>query len=506
MRVLGFIVLCYVCLAYAYDDNSNLLVVAEQQNSSESQTKDSNLQVAKATTSIKEKAKTAATTLLTGFSAKGFIFGRNFFITGPHGSGASWQFRAKIDITTGKVNGYSLTGGIIFAQGSSGIDKGRVTYGDVQGSRGVAFNENFSDRFNVSQIYGSKEFSLDSLGAKIDVGRMNLVTPLSDKNLDVGLGFRAKFEHKLDSNKKFGYELSFYDSWLSDLANYNIRRREPKRSNNDSLSDSRAAGVGIGNNLSMIHVWGKDIVGLDFNAVYANIFRMFDAIVLGDVSYKLKFGEQQLGFLAQTSFAALNASPHAFIGLRGTPITTRFEEEFYKFSARYRGIYNLQVNYKLYGLSAKVGFLGSFSQGYGTLLTRKGIINMAGSVWHTNMTATYEGLGLFGSGSFRGTSIGVLYAAASYKFPFKLQVGLDVAYLLGNNHFPVLNVTNPKRPLISYSTIVDRNRKFIDAKFVEITPQIKYEFLKNLNFIFLCAIFAGDIQLLKTHAEVRYVF
>ncbi|WP_158657025.1 hypothetical protein [Helicobacter aurati] len=39
---------------------------------------------------------------------------------------------------------------MLFAQGSEAIDAGRTTNGDVQGSRGIANNDNFADRFNIA--------------------------------------------------------------------------------------------------------------------------------------------------------------------------------------------------------------------------------------------------------------------------------------------------------------------------------------------------------------------
>lgn len=448
-----------------------------------------------------------------GINAKGFAFARYFSINGDNGAGQSQQYRMKLDVTTGKVYGYSLTGGVLFSLGSGAIDKGRSTDGDVQGSRGTAFNDNFADRFNIATLYASKEINTDSFKAKIDLGKMNIVSLLSDKNLDLGLGGSAKFQHRINDKAELGYQVSFFDSWMSDHANYNIRRRSPKQSNDNQtpLSNQQAAAVGIGNNLTYVHFYGKNLSnGLHFNLVYANVWKLFDVMTFGDIGYKLKLGSHEIGFLGQLAFAGMNERPHIYVGWRGQPVITNFGDEFNRFSARYRGVYNLQMNYKWNGLSTKLGFLGSFSQGYAVLLSHKSGIDTAGKIWNGNLTATYDGLGIFGSGSFRGTNIGMAYLALNYKFHFPLKIGLDVSYFFGNNHFPVLDVTKPSKPTISLATptgtISGGKTNFIDAKFFEIAPSISYAFIKNLEASFVCAVFTGDISFIKTRTELKWTF
>lgn len=502
MRKLSFMAISLVGFAYGANENNN----TEQQNL-----------LTASSPSIKENAKTATQDFLQNLSTKGFMFARYISIDGEGGSGQSQQYRGKIDVTTGKVNGYSLTGGILFSQGSSAIDAGRSTDGDVQGSRGIASSDNFADRFNVAQLYASKEIKTSSLKAKFDVGRMNINSLLTDKNLDLGLGANAKIQHELADKAEIGYQVSFYDSWMTDHVNYNVRRRQPKTAGNTpaSLSNQQAAAIGIGNNLSMLHVSGKNLVGgLHFNAVLANVWRLFDFMTLGDVGYKFKFGSHELGVLGQFAFAGMNENPHIFVGWRGSPVNTNLYREFREFSAKYRGVYNLQVNYEWDLLSAKFGFLGSFADGYAVLLSHKSGINTAGKVWNGNLTATYDGLGVFGSGSFRGSSLGMLYVAAQYKLPFDfdLNVGLDVSYFFGDNHFPVLDATRPKKPIINNlaasqgGTISGGKTSFINAKFVEIAPSISYTLVKNLNASFTCTVFAGDISFVKTQTELRWVF
>ena len=102
-----------------------------------------------------------------------------------------------------------ITGGIFFSQGSSTPDSGARTHSAVQGSRGTAYNDNFSDRFNIGQIYGSKEFKTNSISINIDGGKMNLDTPFNDKALDLGTGGRINMKQKVNRGE-VGYHLSFF--------------------------------------------------------------------------------------------------------------------------------------------------------------------------------------------------------------------------------------------------------------------------------------------------------
>ncbi|RDU58957.1 OprD family porin [Helicobacter marmotae] len=449
---------------------------------------------------------------LQNVSAKGFAFGRYSSISGDNGSGSAWQYRAKLDITTGKAYGYSFTGGVLFAQGSSAIDQGRVSHGDIQGARGIAFNNNFADRFNVATMYISKDIEGDSLKSKIDVGRMNIVSPLTNKDLDLGLGGQIKLQHKFSSKAQLGYNLAAFESWMTDHIAYNVRRRAPMKGTS-SVADQQTSAIGIGNNLSMLHIYGKDIAGgLHFNLVYANIWNLFDFMTLGDIGYKFKFGSHSIGILTQAAFAGMNKDPYITLGHNGAEVFSNLNREFRDFSAQHRGVYNVQINYKNNSLSSKLGFLGSFAQGYGVLLAHKSGIDTAGKFWNGNMTATYDGLGIFGSGSFKNTSIGIIYAAMQYKISSAWSVGLDVSYIFGDNHFPVLNVMKPEKATIDLSTTNNNGTlsggktSFIDATFMEIAPSINYTLMKNLVASFTCAFFTGDIQFFKTQTTLRLGF
>ena len=472
------------------------------------------------------KKDSKAKEFLKGFKPKGFAFGRFHTLNGPNGNAQAWQFRVKLDVSTGKLYGFSATGGIMFSQGSGAIDKGRISDGDVQGSRGTANMDNYADRFNISVLYASKEFEFESAGiwANIDAGKLNINSPLTDKSLDIGLGGQATVKHKLPKigeKAELTYNIQFYDSWISDHAGYNIRRRKP--ATDTSLSkpigtNREAAAIGIGNNLTIVSVGGKNLVkDLNFNLLFANVYNLFDFMIMGDLGYKMKFGKHELGFLGQVAFVGMNDTPNIHLGYKGNSAFSNLDKEFASLSARYRGVYNIQLKYKWDAFQAKLGFLGSFAQGYGVLLSNKAGIDTAGKIWNGSLTATYDGLGAFGSGSFRGTDIEILYLTADYKFKFPLKVGLDFALIFGNNNLPLLDVTKTKRPIKNpgtasgngtngTSTLVGGPKNFVNATIVEITPSVAYKFVENLEASFYVGAIAGDFWFIKTRTELKYTF
>ncbi len=440
--------------------------------------------------------------IITKAKISGFGFARFFTINGFNNlSGQSQQYRIKLDATTGKIYGFSVTGGIFFSQGSSTPDAGNNTDSAVQGGRGTAFNGNFSDRFNISQIYASKEFNTESISANFDIGKINISSPLSDNKVDLGTGAVFNMKQKLNMGN-FKYHISFYDSFSGDHVGYNIRVRKPM--SGDELKDQDAASIGIGNNFTLLGVSGEMLdKKLNFKVYAGNIWKLMDFIAYGDASYKIKLNDNiSLNLLAQTSMATLSNNARLFLGYKGKSASSEFDTEL-NTAAKFRGIYNLQAALKISKFSTKIGYLGSFGDGYGVLLDYKGGIDTSGKIWNGNITATYEGLGMLGSGSFKNTSINVAYISCEYGFKIPLKIGIDVAYIFGNTNMPTLKLSGGGQPI---STIDSKQNFISNASFVEITPQISYKFVKNLELSIFAATLVGDIDFFKTRSELKYTF
>ena len=483
---------------------------ADTQTNNPQATKDSISQESHNDKALIPEAKPADNTLkdiITKAKVSGFGFARFFTINGFDNigqNGQSQQYRIKLDVTSGKVYGFSATAGIFFSQGSSTPDVGNNTDSAVYGGRGTAFTDNFSDRFNISQIFASKEFDINQISTKIDAGKINISSPLNDNKVDLGTGIVANVKHSIDGIGNFKYHASFYDSFNGDHLGYNIRNRKPMNGSTE-LKDQKAAGIGIGNNLTLIGIDGDMMSkALQFNAYVGNIYGFMDFLLYGEAKYNMKINDSmKLTFLAQTSMAALNGNPRLYLGYNGKSITSNFDTELQN-AAKFRGLYNFQAKLSVDKLSIKAGFLGSFGDGYGTLLDYKGGIDVAGKIWNGNITATYEGLGMLGSGSFKGSSIYMPYITAEYGFKIPLKIGLDIAYVFGNTNMPELKVS-PHGNSMQHATI--GTQEFIwKANVLEITPQITYKFFDRLELSILAGTLVGDINFFKTRSELKYTF
>lgn len=439
--------------------------------------------------------KSITNQMINGAKFNGFGFARYFGNFGDDAAGMSQQYRLKLDVTTGAVNGYSVTGGLFFSQGTSTPDVGSVTHGSVQGSRGVAYNKNFSDRFGIGVLYASKEMQIKDVNLKIDAGRVNIQSTLNDKNLDLATAVQLKLKHK-----GIDYQLFYADSWMTDNIAYVMRKSNLKAKPEDTtvLSDQDAAAIGIGNDLILASVSGKKLFGgLDFSATFGNALNLIDYMLFVDGQYKIKKDFGEFGVRAQVVATGMNSTPNLLLGgNKGKTIYSDLHNSL-KDQAQNRGIFNVSLSYKIAGYGIKAGYLGSFGEGYGVSLTSKGGIDVVGKMWLSNFTAAYEGFGVFSSGSKKGTDIQVAYLAMDYTFKFPLKIALDAAYVTGKNNFALTTAMKNNK---------NTSDGFRDLSFVELTPSIKYSFTKQLDLSMASAFYFGDLKMTRVMAELKYSF
>lgn len=438
---------------------------------------------------------------------KGFAFGRYTAMGGEDAAGQRYQFRTKIDITSGEIEGYSLTGGIFFSQGSGTPDKGNNTDDDIQGSRGVRTDMSGSDVFNISNLYINKNFS--NTKTSIQVGQMNIISPFTDKSVDRGLGAYAQNS----DIKGLKFSVFGYDSWMVD--DIYVVAQASKLPN-----DGKKKGAGIGNNLFIIGIDGN--YDLDENSshnlsfklydLYAN--RLIDYMIFGELSYKYTIGEHTyVKFMGQIAASGVNGN--AAFESKSLYLSSYFDNKVNAESlvnkplqelATNRGLYNLQASLEIHKLYAEIGFAGSFADGYGVLLDNVGGFNTAGKLWNGSQGHGADGFGFLGSGATKNTSINAFYAEIDYKIG-SFVLALDGAWISGKNNYPLL---------LAGSANVDRDyrgkvagypdKRTMDASFVEITPSISYKFTKKLSAQIYYASIFGDISLNRTRLQVTYNF
>ncbi|WP_300743472.1 hypothetical protein [uncultured Helicobacter sp.] len=437
-----------------------------------------------------------------GIQFKGFAFARYSGVNGANGYGDRYHYRFKIDAKSEEINGYSLTAGLYLNQGSSTPQSPEHnTHGDVQGSQAIAAHNQFPDRFAVAQLYASKNITTDSMKFSADVGRMNLITSFTEKATDVGLGARGSFKF---SSVEFG--IAFYDSWATNNFAYafNAMKNKPLVG-----SAPASASWGMGNNLTIVNLKTPknnkiaDLLSVDVSI--GNAIGLFDVLAFGE----LRFDWDKVYLLVQGAGAKMNNTPYWQIGQTGStnaPISISTWENTHTFPtysgfdnsnfAKNRGIYNIQLGAKFGGFSAKLGYLGSFGDGYGVLLASKAGLNIAGKTWNNNLNSSSEGFSVLGSGRREGTSIMVGYAAAELKVTEPLKIGFDLSYVAGDNNYAYLGVAR--------APDLTTNAKGI--KFFELAPSLSYAFNKKLKANLFYAQYLGDVTYGKTRAEIRFDF
>ncbi|WP_395001991.1 hypothetical protein [uncultured Helicobacter sp.] len=449
-----------------------------------------------------------------GMEAKGFARARYTTIDGAGGTGADQQYRMKLDITTGKVDGYSFTGGMMFNYGTTAVTPASHSNGAAQGSMATIIGKGYNDRFGIATFSVNKEIISESSKTEFNVGRLNLSTVFTNNTTDLGTGGKVR----LKTNGGITYGADVYGSWITSHVMYNLRDSafggltNNTSSNNTSVGGFNHYNGSLGNDLLMLSIKGDKVAdsGLSFNASLGYANRLLDYLAFVDAKYD--FG----GFyvLGQVSAAGMASNPNFMTG-GGDKLVNNWvavsqsqlgQGGFNGFGnnsewAKTRGIYNIQVGYKSKEapMSAKLGYLGSFGDGYGTLLDSRGGIDIVGKFWVDNYDATNEGFGFMGAGGRKGTSIQVAYAAIDYAFAKSWKIGLDYSYVTGNNNYPFV------RAAVSQAA---KNAALAGkgVSFHEVAPSITFKPIKNITAVALYARNFGDVNYGKGLFEIRYDF
>lgn len=444
-----------------------------------------------------------------GMEAKGFAFGRYTTIDGAGGTGADQQYRMKLDLTSGKVDGWSFTGGIMFNYGASNPTATSNTNYGAQGSMAVVNGKGYNDRFGIATLSVNKEIVTESTTTVFNVGRLNMDSVFSDKTTDLGTGGKVRLKTK--SNITYGAD--FLGNWMTSHVIYNMRRTDLGGSGNTTSNSVIPTNTGsLGNDLIMLSIKGDKVAdsGFSFNAALGHANRLLDYLAFVDAKYD--FG----GFyvLGQVSAAGMSSDPN-FMASHGNVTGSTWGSggpvgqpaNFYngftgsKEWAKSRGMYNIQIGYKdkEAPVSAKLGYIGSFGDGYGTLLDVKGGLDMAGKFWNSNYDATNEGFGFMGAGGLSGTSIQVAYFAIDYALDKAWKIGLDYSYITGNNNYPF--VTNVVSDLQETNALSGKG-----ITFHEIAPSLTYKPIKNVTAVAMYGRNVGDVNYGKARFEIRYDF
>ncbi|MFC3866873.1 hypothetical protein [Helicobacter equorum] len=454
------------------------------------------------------ESKNLTSQFLDGIEAKGFARARYTTIDGAGESGAEQQLRMKLDLTTGKVDGWSFTGGLMFNMGSSNPTTTSNTNYATQGSMAIIPGGKYNDRFGIGVFSLNKEIATQNAKTEFSVGRLNLVNVFADKNTDAGNGGKVRFI----ANNGITYGAEYFDSWVTSHVVYSARRASLGNSRQNSQIPTTTGS--LGNDLVILSLKGDNVAGskFSFNAALGHANRVLDYLAFVDAKYD--FGGVYV--LGQVSAAGMSKDVNFMLPggnktgtnwawgqdqSEGRPfgVYTGFTNNAW---ASNRGMYNIQVGYKnkQAPVSAKLGFVGSFGDGYGTLLDNKGGIDVAGKFWVNSYDAINESFGFMGAGGRSGTSIYVGYLALDYKLTKAWKVGLDYSFITGNNNYPF--VDNAVAGSLKDKLKQD-NAKGIT--FHEIAPSITYK-VGKVSATAYYGRNLGDVNYGKGRVEFRYDF
>lgn len=445
------------------------------------------------TSALEKIASSKFVQALADSKVSGFAFGRYRVAGGRDAKGDTYQWRAIANIESGRYHGWALGSGIIFTTGAIAADaKSSENSGGVFGSRAGRLNT-ANDAFGINSVYISKEMgSSDKTYFKGDIGMLRMDSIFTDSNLDRGIGLVLKLK-----SGGLTYALSGYDQWITDGLVLNFSGRGVAMQNTSTAAE-------IGNNLFIFEVKGDaaKFGGVGFDVAYAYADKLFDYNVFAQASYGVA------GFSAKAQVAAAGLSDNAHImsshSSLGANLRNFFNTARNNNMAQHRGVYNIVLAYKgkvgeKHGFSGKLGYLGSWGQGYGVGFKANAGLDFAGKAWFNGLTTTKEGFGLFGSGATKGSSISVAYLGLTYEYKEQYGVGFDVAYVGGNNYMPILSRSN----LVANG---DSGMGTRSQDMLEITPSISYKPLKHLSLSAFYSIFTLDAQWQYVGFEGNYKF
>lgn len=462
------------------------------------------LTCASATTQLEEAIK--------GTTIGGYAYGQYTGMFGDDADGSAFRSRVWVDINTGAISGFSL-GTRVFAS----IGQGAPNGGRFLANSGIPNNV---AAFGMYALYG--KYSFEALGSKTTMmgGKINIMTPFNDTAWDYGYGLYVSNED-IEGIK---FSAQAYAAWALDNGNAMYTTIAQDANKNQLNYYDNKASLSTQNPLFILGVegGGEKLAGAAFKLYAATSPDTIDYLVFGDVSYSIL--DTGVTLQSQVAVTSVNTDNAAFA--YGNPFITADTTDY---TAKLRGLYNIQVSYsnKDLGFGAKAGFTGSFGDGYGALLNYASF-NMGGQFWYDTVSS-YNGYGITGVGghkrmvansdgtfSAENTDIMVGYVGVTYSGVQNLKLGLDYAYVGGNNNYvrmvksrdnataKIAEAQAANQP-VNPQDIVDAFNT--DATFHEVSFTASYDFIpKKLTLSGLIGMTFGDLQMGRGRVNLKYSF
>lgn len=446
-------------------------------------------------------AETALEEAIKGTTISGYAYGQFTSMFGDDASGSAFRSRVWANINTGAISGFSL-GTRIFAS---------IGQGAPNGGRFLANSGNPKDTaaFGMYSLYG--KYSFEALGSKTTLmgGKLNIMTPFNDNAWDYGYGLYVSNEDiegiKFTAQAYAAWALDNGNAMYTELATDSNKQPLDYFKNGDSISTQ--------NPLFIFGVEGsKDkLAGAAFKFYAATSPDTIDYLVFGDVSYTIL----DTGVTLQSQVAVTSVDTNNSSFAYTDPIFSTQSD----LTAKLRGLYNIQLAYnnKDIGFSAKAGFTGSFGDGYGALLNYASF-NMGGKFWYDTVSSL-NGYGITGvgghkrlniDGNVENTDIMVGYVGVQYTKVANLTLGLDYAFVGGNNNYArmVKSRDNAIASARANKSVEEALSAYnTNATFHEVTFSASYAFIpKKLTLSGLVGSTFGDLQMGRARVNLNYSF
>lgn len=398
-------------------------------------------------------AKTSLEEAIKGTTISGYVYGQMTSQFGDDIHGNVFRTRAWANVNTGSVGGFSvgMTG---YASLGGGKNSDNTSFLEASGAPGKPMP------IGLAAVYGNMNF--EEYGSKTTIigGKMNILTAFNDNAWDYGYGMYVSNEDL--EGVKFSAQV---------LGAYTL---------DDATDANWTAATSLDHPLYIIGVeaGGEKLAGAGVKFYAAHSTRVFDYMIGGDVSYTIA------GVTIQSQVAVADVNNYA---TNNNSI------------AELRGLYNIQLAYsnKDVGFSAKGGFTGSFGDGYGALMNYASF-NMGGQFWYDTV-GSKNGYSMIGAGSLDTSNIMVGYVGVQYTGVKSLKLGLDYAYVGGDNYYVLPSVATK-----SAQSTRDANH---GLTFHEVSFTASYGFFDNK--LTLCGLIGstfGDAQMARGRVKVQYSF
>lgn len=429
-------------------------------------------------------AKTSLEEAIKGTTISGYAYGQLTSMFGDDASGSAFRSRVFANINTGAIGGFSV-GTTAFASIGGGAPNGGTFIDNSTNNTGSV-----ATALDLGLLTLSGNMDFTEYGSKTTIigGKTNIMTAFNDSTWDYGYGIYISNED-IEGVK---FSAQAFGAWSLDNNDLITTADVPK----DELNSNRGLYI-VG-----VEAGGEKLAGASIKFYAGHATKTIDYMVATDLAYTIS------GITLQTQVAVADVDVNSYHFAK----TGAYGEDL---SANLRGLYNIQLAYesKDVGFSAKGGFTGSFGDGYGALLNNASF-NMGGQFWYDTLSSGANGYGMSGVGGTKYTTVSgntptvhntdimVGYVGVAYTGVKSLKLGLDYAFVGGNNNYGLMKkgsankTTNPLDPITN-----------MNATFHEVSFTASYGFFDNkLTLSGLIGSTFGDLQMARARMKVQYSF